>query len=132
MCGIIALDQETGAFGVGVIAANFGGRDSTIGTSSFKTSMKFFQLKISLKPLNKTRKKQLQHYKIRVTYLTSLSGIDENPYLVSVQKEWWSNVGKTNVAFIILAIATMSLICNLMENSFISHNINWRKQGVEK
>ena len=59
MCGIIALDQETGAFGVGVIAANFGGRDSTIGTSSFKTSMKFFQLKISLKPLRQKKEKTI-------------------------------------------------------------------------
>lgn len=56
---VITLDQETGAFKTGLIDANSGGRDSTIRTSLFKTSMKFFKLKTSLKSLEK---KNLEHY----------------------------------------------------------------------
>lgn len=38
-------------------------------------------------------------------------------HLESIQKDLWSKEGKTKVAFIIFAIATMSLICTLI--SFI-------------
>lgn len=49
--GVLAFDQEIGAFLRGLSLATSGGRDSNTTISSFKASMKTFQSKISLKSL---------------------------------------------------------------------------------
>ena len=74
---------------------------------------------------------KLEQYKNqRGAYFWHNTHVDDNPYLESVQKELWSNVGKTKVAFIIFAIATMSLICN--SNHVTYHRIEVNKEFENK